>query len=107
MSVNVQYINQKISKYSRAYEDTKKQQHIVSAELVEYRDARVAVILQDGIPIWGYNLKAKNTDDGFKEVLQYLWQSYVVMQKNPDLLNRIDEVGYDAFKEIKGIQVNW
>lgn len=101
MSINVTFVNQKLDDEIHGYFDTKGQPHLVSAELVDYRDANVVVILQDSIPIWGYNLKAKNTDDAINEILHYLLSSYGVIRKNPELMDRIVDVGYDAFKEIK------
>lgn len=86
MSVNVQYVNQKLADESRAYFDTKNQSHIVSAELVEYRDARVAVMLKDEIPVCGFMLLAKNSDDAIKEIQQYLWATCQALKKDEDLV---------------------
>lgn len=85
MSINVNFVNQKLDDEIHGYFDTKGQPHFVSAKLVEYYDARVAAMLLDERPVCGFTLFAKNSDDAIKEIRRYLLLTFNELQKVEDL----------------------
>lgn len=84
MSINVNFVNQKLDDEIHGYFDAKGQTHFVSAKLVEYHDARVAAVLLDEKPVCGFTLFAKNSDDAIKEIRRYLLLTFDALQKVED-----------------------
>lgn len=85
MNIDVKFVNRKVDDEIHGYFDTKGQPHLISAELVEYRDARVAVMLLDNKPVCGYTLLSKNSDDAIKEIRLYLEATFDALKNEKDL----------------------